>query len=311
MFKRLSSMISSLLIVALIFFIGMEIPTIFNTNENKTLMTQTEEKALESIVQETFIVDKFNQLQSGIKSNKYQAYIEAAANTAIADGMTEYEKVKAIHDYIIINTSYDTSSELPDSSFSPEGVLLKGVAVCQGYAETFKLFMDYLGIDCQIIKGYADNVSHAWNIVKIGGEWYNIDVTWDDPIIENQVITGTDNLSYNYFLKPDDVFKKDHVATTNHPACTSTVYLYIQQYYDVPYAVLNSVYDIPDKFIEYYTNGSHSLTMYFPEDLDPAQTEILTDLYKKLYQVTGAVVTFKYYPAARYLDYSYVTVFVD
>ena len=63
--------------------------------------------------------------------------------------MSDAKKIKAIHDFIILNCAYDYNSylknQIPGTSFSPAGVLLKKKAVCQGYAETTKLFMDSLG----------------------------------------------------------------------------------------------------------------------------------------------------------------------
>lgn len=242
---------------------------------------------------------------------EYKSYIDDIINANLNSSMSDYEKVKWVHDYIIINTSYDTTStDIPDSSFSPDGVLTKGVAVCQGYAETFQLFMDCLKIKCRLITGTANDISHAWNVVKIDGQWYNIDVTWDDPVVNNQVVGGTDNLVYSYFLKPDSIFNIDHAADNKTVECTSEKYLYIEQYYNVPYVVLNTVNEIPDTFIEHYKNGTTSLTMYFPEDTDPEQSGLLTELYKKIYYYANKNIDFQYYPVTRYANYSYITVFI-
>lgn len=266
--------------------------------------TASTDNAYISTIQETLSVDY-------TQSGQYDSIINTIINNSITASMSDFDKAKAIHDYIIINTSYDTSTSIPDSSFSPDGVFLKGIAVCQGYAEAYKLFMDALEIECEVVRGSADNVSHAWNVVKIDGQWYHVDVTWDDPIIENQVLTGTANLTYSYFLKPDEIFYKDHIATSSPPVCSSNTYLYIQQYYNVPYVLLNSVYDIPNVFMEYYKKGVSSLTLYFPENIDPSQTELLTELYKDLYYQTGKEVQFNYYPVERYINYSYITIFIN
>lgn len=287
----------------LIFPFILLIIVIFSASIDENFSDSNTDKPMESAVQEIISYKK--------ASSDSKSVIKDIVSGNISSSMTEYDKVKTIHDYIIIHTNYDTSEEIPDSSFSPEGVLINGVAVCQGYAEAFQLFMDYLGIDCQIVKGTAGGVSHAWNAVKVNGEWYNIDTTWDDPIVEEQAVTGTDNLSYSYFLKPDEIFDKDHTASVSHPSCTSTTYLYMEQYYGIPYVIMDTIDDIPEKFMEYYKNGSSNLTMYFPENMNPADTSLLADLYKELYQQEGEEVSFKYYPVSRYLDYSYITIFIE
>ena len=117
------------------------------------------------------------------------------------DKRSEYQKVKAIHDYIIKKTSYDQSLE----KHSAYDALINKSAVCEGYAlAAYRLFTE-AGIKCRIITGYAKGVSHAWNIVSVDGKWYNIDLTWDDPITN----TGKPVLSYDYFLKNTKDFS-DH-----------------------------------------------------------------------------------------------------
>lgn len=311
MIKKSAVAISSIIIFVMIFSIIISMS--LNNIENMIFSTLKNDKSVELSNQETLSIESTDIKGSlSIKeTGQYDSYIENIINTNITSAMTDYEKVKIIHDYIIINTSYDTSTDIPNSSFSPEGVFFNGIAVCQGYAEAFQLFMDALEIESIIVKGTANNISHAWNVVKIDNLWYQIDVTWDDPIIDNQVKTGTDNLTYSYFLKPDSIFYQDHIATSNPPICTSTNYLYIEQYYNIPYTILGTVNEIPDKFMEYYLNGTRSLTLYFPENINPADTDLLKDLYKMLYNETGGVITFKYYPVERYLDYSYLTIFID
>jgi len=80
-----------------------------------------------------------------------------------------------------------------------------GQAVCQGYALAFKLCMDILGIESKVILGMTPEGKHAWNAVKLDGEWYYIDVTWDDPVpdAEGKVV-------YNYFNVPQWWIEQEH-----------------------------------------------------------------------------------------------------
>lgn len=69
--------------------------------------------------------------------------------------------------------------------------------------------------------------SHAWNQVCIDGEWYNVDVTWDDPLMNGEVITDGSNMIYDYFLVPDRVLSGSHTADAPESlhVCTSDRYL--------------------------------------------------------------------------------------
>lgn len=109
---------------------------------------------------------------------------------------TVYNKIKNVHDYICsnVNYCYDTLAGNADN-FSAYDALIGHKAVCQGYALAFQKFMDSMGIPCYIAKGDIDvngtTGPHAWNIVKLNGNWYSVDCTWD----------GQDNNTrYDYFL---------------------------------------------------------------------------------------------------------------
>lgn len=141
---------------------------------------------------------------------EFNQVIENILAEIITPGMSEVRKVLAIHDYIVNNTEYDYDNYLngtiPRKSHLAVGPLMHGVAVCDGYARAFKLLCDYVGIECVVASGTAwSGGGHAWNQVKVGGKWYNIDVCWDDPVSSQPV------LRYDEFLLSDERFYKDHV----------------------------------------------------------------------------------------------------
>jgi hypothetical protein len=112
---------------------------------------------------------------------------------------TDYEKVKAIHDYIINQASYDMTYQRSTAY----DILINKTAVCEGYAlAAYRLLTD-AGLETRIITGDGDGERHAWNIVKVNGQWYNIDLTWDDPVSTS----GKQVLRYTYFLKNERDFK--------------------------------------------------------------------------------------------------------
>ena len=119
--------------------------------------------------------------------------VAAVLKTLKLEDASDYKKVKAIHDYIIKRVDYDTLYQR-GSAYS---ALIDQAAVCSGYTLAAYLMFTQAGLDCRIISGTGNGGDHAWNIVKVNGKWYNIDLTWDDPIMSD----GSQALEYDYFLK--------------------------------------------------------------------------------------------------------------
>lgn len=129
----------------------------------------------------------------------------AVLASAVTEDMQDIEKIAALHDYLVLNTAYDTAYRC----YSVEDTLLRGTAVCQGYAETMKLFLDALEIENRLIYGTCGGVAHVWNLIFLDGSWYHADVTWDDPLDEN----GKDMpgyVRYEYFMRDDEAMAADH-----------------------------------------------------------------------------------------------------
>lgn len=113
-------------------------------------------------------------------------------------GKTDAEKINAIYDYICSNVNYDYAN-LNNAGYTLKhtayAALINRKAVCQGYAVLlYRLLLEY-SIDCRVITGISNGEGHAWNIVKLGNYYYNLDSTWDAGISE-----------YNYFLKCESTF---------------------------------------------------------------------------------------------------------
>ncbi len=110
----------------------------------------------------------------------------------ITGGMTPCEKELAIHDWMIDWAEYDPgeldnawTAPNPDND-NPYGFFTGKVGICLGYTRTFQLFMDMLDIECLTVEGsaYSGTEDHAWNLVRLDGEWYAVDCTWDDPVYD-------------------------------------------------------------------------------------------------------------------------------
>lgn len=122
------------------------------------------------------------------------------------DDMTTYEKIKKIHDLLINNAEYNVDA--PNSS-NIYGTIVKKKGKCDGYSKTFSYICSKAGIRTVTVIGKdmnsTDDIMHMWNKVYYKNKWYNVDVTWDDP-----VGNMTDNMTYNYFMVSDKSLKKTH-----------------------------------------------------------------------------------------------------
>lgn len=129
------------------------------------------------------------------------------------DGYSDYEKIREVHNWLIDNIEYDMDLETKEP-YSISGALTEGIAVCEGYARSFKYIMDGLDIPCVLVSGIGTNSngeieSHAWNYVMLDNKWYAIDVTWDDPVIIGNGYIPEDT-KYTHFLKGSNSFFDSH-----------------------------------------------------------------------------------------------------
>lgn len=150
----------------------------------------------------------------------------------IAQCSEEYDKVKKAYDLIISNTEYDASATENQNIAS---VFLNGKSVCQGYAEAFQYLLKHSGVQSILVSGTANNGTktepHAWNLVCIGGKYYQFDVTWGEP--NYQAAEGTAekvkwDISYKYFGLTDKEMYNNHTVDMSMtlPECNSTEYNY-------------------------------------------------------------------------------------
>ncbi|MBQ3390785.1 MAG: hypothetical protein IJG56_00075 [Clostridia bacterium] len=111
-----------------------------------------------------------------------QSAAESVLQNLLTPSMTDREKVIAIHDWIILHTTY---GEQGIESHSPVGVFLNQTAVCDGYSRAMLLFCRLAQIPCLFLS--SDAMNHSYNAVWIDGEWLLVDVTWDDPDFGSQI----------------------------------------------------------------------------------------------------------------------------
>jgi len=147
-----------------------------------------------------------------------QVQVTTIIQKTTKSNMSVEDKIKAIHDYIINNTKYDVNrSDNKVTTYQSDnayGALVEHYAICGGYADSMKLFLDYLNIPNYKIS----SENHIWNLVYINNNWYHLDLTWDDPVTSD----GKDVLEYDYFLISTEELKK---METDQHIFDSGVYL--------------------------------------------------------------------------------------
>lgn len=137
----------------------------------------------------------------------------------IKPGMSQLEKEKAVHDYIIFNTKYDNNNYMGNKSDTAYGVLLNGTGVSHGYASATQLLLNMAGLSSvKVIGSLNSNVSvesHAWNIVEIDGISYHVDTALDNPIPDMKNIA-----KYDYFNLTDSKISENHRWNqSSYPVC--------------------------------------------------------------------------------------------
>ena len=127
--------------------------------------------------------------------------------TAVASLTTDYDKMVAVHDKLLESMyySYDDEGNPSDEAWAHNvvGSFDKGEGVCESYAKVYQLVMNALGYESIMVAGTSNGEGHVWNLVKLDGDYYYIDCTWDD----------TTN-SKNYLLRGSYEFAFDHTNYT-------------------------------------------------------------------------------------------------
>ena len=134
--------------------------------------------------------------------------------TCVKPGMSQWQIALALHDYLILHSAYDDSLQ----KHLPYHLLTENTAVCSGYALAYQHLLLKAGIDCLYV--VSDAMDHGWNLVKIDGKWYHVDVTWDDPSPNTPGL-----VDHSYFLLTDDQIKrgeKPHYDWDVQTPCTDT-----------------------------------------------------------------------------------------
>ena len=135
--------------------------------------------------------------------------------------MNDHEKVKAVHDYIVLRGKYDTSF----TYYSDYDLLVEGTSVCNGYALLTYNMLNKLNIPVKLVSGTAEGENHIWNMVKLGTHWFHLDTSWNDPLPDKG------NISYKYYMLTEKEISMDHTIDEelNIPKSTKRYYDYLKE----------------------------------------------------------------------------------
>lgn len=159
-----------------------------------------------------YLIDGFDSVSQVNDAIVYVENVEKNILNTITE-KNDYYKIMRVHNWIVDNLQYSMDGKYTANIY---GALTDKKVVCEGYARLFKSFMDKLEIPCIIVSGEGLDLdtnkseSHAWNYVYLKGEWYAVDVTWDDPVIIGNGKINAD-LKYKYFLLGSKNFEQSHI----------------------------------------------------------------------------------------------------
>ena len=211
----------------------------------------------------TYLYSKEESLQ--MKEELETAVDEAASQ--VDRSLEDYQQALIVHDYLVQNCEYDKerldANNVPDVSHTAYGSLVNKIAVCDGYADAFAYIMeDRLGIACEVVS--SNEMAHAWNMIEIGGEWYHVDATWDDPTWD-----CIGKVKHNYFLLSDNkISDQDHNHHSWSDGHSADSALYDEAFWS---GVSSAIC---------YVNSSWYYSKYQPDDGD-LQMERAVKLMKK------------------------------
>ncbi len=219
-----------------------------------------------SITSRSFDIE-FTYKYSAYEVNTMLREAEKAADkimVEITGDMDEYDIVKLFHDSLVINCKNDEDAPYADNIY---GALVDGRAHCEGYAKAFSYLCGRAGIENAVVTGRT-TTDHMWNMVKIEGNWYHVDVTWDHPPEEISA-AYPDAVMYNYFLLSDAEITKERTIDSNltvPPRATGSVmnyYFHEGLYADSYEAAVNCIENGCMGAVE---KGSHIFTVKVATD---------------------------------------------
>lgn len=182
-------------------------PLFFYVDNNNYYMTTKKGADGISYVNSLIPIYRYDDLTTEQMINKFYTECEKYLDK-VSDNMTDYQKALILHDEIAIECEYGLGDEFSSRSCDAYDAIVNKESTCEGYTAAYSYLLSLVGIDSDIVN--SASMVHAWNKVCLDGSYYNVDVTWDDPVPNNNGL-----VSHTYFLLSDDEIT---VATNDRQA---------------------------------------------------------------------------------------------
>lgn len=182
----------------------------------------------------TFKYRSFNDSYTAALTKVVEDFVED-----LPKNLSSYQLELRAHDFLCERITYDSKSASSGASsdshtYSAYGALVSKKCVCEGYSRAMQLLMNRVGVRCTLVRG-DDGGGHMWNMIEIGGNWYHLDVTWDDPANATQYnhfyfnVTTEELLSTGRTIEPNYPSNKDGEYNIKTRICNKTTYNYFNQ----------------------------------------------------------------------------------
>ena len=219
------------------------------------------------------VLDLYMTYAEGFDDAAFDQAVKEALSV-VKEGMTDLEKAIALHEYIVLNCAYDyenyLNSTMSPNVYSAYGVMVDRAAVCQGYALAYKMLLNRSGIECYMVT--SDAMNHAWNLVKLDGQYYQVDTTWDDPVWDRLGL-----VQHGYMFVSDEAFGTESAVRSRHYGWvitkgSETVDLTAEdsKYDNAFWTVYNSPLSLLDHNYYYIDSSTKSICMRSSIDAPPS-----------------------------------------
>lgn len=155
---------------------------------------------------------------SYLTTKSQEEYIDSEVERILSEitypEMNDHQKLKAVHDYIVASVAYDQTHE----NRCAYSALYYGTTVCSGYTLLGCRMLEELDIECKYVTGFAGE-PHAWNLVNLDGNWFHLDMTWNDPVPD---VPG--RVLYDYYNLSDIQMQSTHTWDAGDYPVAGTLY---------------------------------------------------------------------------------------
>ena len=236
-------------------------PEVYYLNDKYTISTNTNVFTTKVLLNFEYLVNSTEELST--KNNEINKSIENILLN-VKNTENKFNTELLIHDYIAKNTKYyeyENMKDIPINCHNIYGVLIDNSSVCDGFAKTMKLLLNKCGIESIVVTGKLKNEPHAWDLVKIEDNWYNLDLTSNKSI-------KTANKTYvihSYFNITDEAILKTHTFDNKEILPSATIK--DKNYYIVKNKTINTGENFKNKFAQIMKSSKNDELLEFASDM--------------------------------------------